>query len=59
MNDDDEIDEEFGITNRELRELQEALDGADYTKPSGPDSIIAKLSRKSLEYIRNKNNVKS
>lgn len=50
-NKDNEIDPEFGITNREVRELQLALDGADFTKPQKRGTKIDVLGRKVLKHV--------
>ena len=46
------IDEEFGITNRQVRQLQNELDNADFTEKKCTNPIINKLGRRVLNYKR-------
>lgn len=48
----DDINPEYGCTNRELKELQDALDMADFCEDAEPDPIIETIGRKVLDYKR-------
>jgi protein tyrosine phosphatase (PTP) superfamily phosphohydrolase (DUF442 family) len=49
------IDPEYGITNAQLKRLQDALDNCDYTKPAKCGSTIDTLGKKVFKHVRYKN----